>query len=81
MIDAKLLPAWLQKIVLKIRMIKNHGHLFIVEKMDPDHIMCLICGNTSYNSRDVTEKFCIICGYFRDAERDLYVPKKNRYSG
>jgi ribosomal protein L37E len=80
-IDAKLLPAWLQRIVLKRRMDANHGRLYIVEKIDRDHITCLICGNTSYNPGDVVHKFCVLCGYFVDAERDLYVSKKNRYTG
>ncbi len=81
MIDAKVLPAWLQKIVLKRRMDKNHGRLYIIEVIDREHITCLICGSTSYNPGDVKYKFCILCGYFQDAERDLYVPKKNRYAG
>lgn len=81
MIDAKILPAWIQKYVLSKRMRDNCGHLFIIEPIDPEHITCLVCGNTSYNRMDVREKFCVLCGYFRDIERELYVPKKNRYSG
>jgi ribosomal protein L37E len=81
MIDAKKLPAWLQKIILSRRMKANGGHLYFVEALGDNHITCLICGKTSYSADDVRHKFCIRCGYFKDAERDLYIPKKNRYAG
>lgn len=82
MIDAKLFPPWVQKLILKHRMWRNNGHLYALGFIgNTPCITCLVCGCTSCSKGDIEYKFCIRCGYYSDAERDLYAPAKNPYAG
>lgn len=78
MIDIKLLPYFLQRILIKRIVKKNEGRTY---RVDPMSITCLICMGRSWNKGDIFNKFCIRCGYHLDIARDLFVEKKNRYNG
>jgi hypothetical protein len=85
MLDLKVLPQPVQAYWLKVRMRRNHGHIYKIfpgDAKDPrKSIQCLVCGGRSWSQGDVENLFCIRCGFYRDIERELYVPKENPYAG
>jgi hypothetical protein len=76
-IDAKTLPRWMQRHVLKLRMAANAGHLYILKDKS---IKCLCCGSESYSREDMRHLFCLRCGFYEDIERELFVNRKNPYA-
>lgn len=76
MIRVSLFPKSFQTYLIK-NIIKKHGHTYTLQA---DAIKCHCCGMTSYNKGDMMHLFCLNCGYHKDIENFLQVPKKNKYA-
>lgn len=67
-------PPHIQRELIQAILDTNDGKSYLVRE---NVITCLPCGQTSFNMGDVTNLFCLNCGYHADIARDLFIPKRN----
>jgi hypothetical protein len=75
-VEVRKFPRWLQKIIIK-RILRKKGKTYILGE---NYIHCLTCYKKSWSKDDISNRFCLICGYHDLNSQNLFIAKNNPYA-